>query len=253
MRISLTSDLHLGISSARSIEQKLQLMKKEEPDIIVNAGDNCGTDIGHIATETLAPLFRKYFPTQPIFWTNGNHDYWHKSRELHTFQENLERINAALITEKINLIDTTGPITLDYKNMSGEPIHVIGVSGWYATPRPRTNDINFLPKNIEGDTHHYLLKMSEDRLFKQMDELDKVYKEGDSVIFMSHFPVINTGDDYKGAFEEFSWSESIGKIVQEKYKCKHFLNGHAHQRHAGPLRYEAGSDYYRPNFIVIEV
>ena len=72
-------------------------------------------------------------------------------------------------------------------------------------------------------------------------------------MFVSHFPVINTGDDYKGAFEAFSWSASIGDYYQREYGCKHFLCGHAHQLHRGPLRYECGPDYMRPAYQIIEV
>jgi hypothetical protein len=76
-----------------------------------------------------------------------------------------------------------------------------------------------------------------------------------TLLFVTHFPVVKVGEDWKGSHEMFAWASGIDKELQTRYNKNKimFLNGHAHQQHMGPVRYEAGSDYYLPKFIIINV
>ena len=48
---------------------------------MVNAGDNTGTTNGFRSTKRMVKLIREYFPTLPIVWINGNHDFWVRGKK----------------------------------------------------------------------------------------------------------------------------------------------------------------------------
>lgn len=262
MRIGQISDLHIGITTEGQIKQQLRAMAKDNPDVIVNCGDNTGTTSGYKCTKQIVRLIRQFFPETPILWTNGNHDYWCTSKVKENgryyktrpspidFYKNLNMIEECLKEANIHFLDKDGI----YSHPDFSDVLFIGSSGWYAHPNPPTNDINYLPYSLDGDTHRSLIKQTEDNLFNTEAKLQTIYqKDYHTVIFVSHFPVIKAGIDYKGRFEDFSWRTHIGDFFQENYNCKHFLCGHAHQLHEGPLRYECGPDYYKPAYQIIEV
>jgi hypothetical protein len=125
-----------------------------------------------------------------------------------------------------------------------------GHSGWYKNPNPPTNDKNFLPTALEGDTNRYLYKKSTNAIQKQLDEMEITDK---TLVFVSHFGVIAGEDDYKGGYEKFGGDPFIGQMLKEAYGVKYFLQGHAHMLLQGPELFEAGSDYYKPSYQIIEI
>lgn len=261
MRILQISDTHLGITTEGQIKQMLRKALKEEFDVIVHCGDYCGGMMGWRKVRDTVRLIRKFFPDKLFLSTIGNHDYWcHSNKrakeggrwiktrpDLHVYAENLRKIEEVFREHSVHFLDKDG--LASHPSFPG--VLFIGASGWYTNPNPPTNDGRFLPIGLEGDTHRSLLKATEANLWRTEEVLKtRMY---DEVIFVSHFPVVNTGPDYKGRFEDFSWSESVARYFQETYKCKYFLCGHAHSLHKGPLRYECGPDYYRPTYQIIEV
>jgi hypothetical protein len=254
MRMLQISDSHVGITKRAAIRRMLEEASSEQFDVIVHCGDYCGGAKGWRSVRETVKLIREIFPDTPFLSVIGNHDYYYRPSgrkgrpSLAGFTENLERIRDAFKEHNVHFLDEDGP----WSHHDFPTIKVIGVSGWYNNPNPPTNDRNFLPVGLEGDTNRYLLKKAEWQLDQHLQALS-FNKGADTLVFVSHFPVINTGNDYKGAFEQFSWSERIGEYLQADYGCRYFLNGHAHQLHAGPLRYECGSDYYRPKYQIITV
>lgn len=245
MRILLISDTHVGITTEGQIRAMLKRATAEKFDLIVHAGDYGGTFSGAPCVKRTLRLIRKQFPDVPMVSTIGNHDYWcGKRRSLFDYMRNMEKIGDAFTEFGVHYIDRDGIYVQD-------DVKIVGSSGWYVNPRPPTNDQYYLPIGLEGDTNRYLLKRAEEALFRQTENLKLDIHE--TLVFLSHFPVINTGNDYKGRFEEFSWSESIGQHLQDEFGCKYFLCGHAHQLHQGPLRYECGPNYYNPAYIIVEV
>jgi hypothetical protein len=263
MKIAQVSDTHIGITTIGQLRAMFRKLQQEEFDVLVHCGDYGGTGHGAPCVLRTVDLMRKHFPDKPIVSTIGNHDYWraakasldgvrwHKVRpDPVQYQENLDHIRATFSKYNVHFIDKDGL----YKHPSFDNIILIGSSGWYGNPHPGTNDKNFLPLGMDGDTNRTILRATEKDLFDAEEELSKVYKDGyHTVVFVSHFPVINAGRDYKGAFEDFSWRESVGDYFQENYKCKYFLCGHAHQLHKGPLRWECGPDYYNPKYQIISI
>lgn len=253
MLIAQTSDLHIEITTEKQIKKLLKDMAVDKPDLIINCGDNTGTLVGHKCTKRVAKIFRDTFPDTPILWTNSNHDRWcadsNRRPSMDKYLDNLAKIEQTLKDNNIHYLDNDGV----YKHPDHPDLFFVGCSGWYGHPNPPTKDANYLPFGYDGDTHRAILRDTENDLHRNLATIEKFDKAVDTMVFISHFPVINTGDDYKGTFELFSWREAIGTFLIEEYGCKYFLNGHAHQLHTGPLRYECGSDYYKPKYQLINL
>lgn len=240
-RLLLTSDSHLGITKEKSIRKMIRKWRDETFDAIVHLGDYCGTDTAFKPVRHTVRMILEEFPDTHYITTLGNHDLWHKNRRLENWQAQNQAIRDVFKQHEVHFLDDDGPFIL------GDVV-IVGHTGWYTHPKPPTNDEYFLPYSV---SHTQLLSEAEKQLQINLDALPDL--TGKTLVFASHFPVIKVGDDYKGRFEEFSWSTFIGKMMQETYGCRYFLNGHSHQYHNGPLRYEAGSDYGSPKYLIVDI
>lgn len=248
MKVCLISDTHINITTAGQLDNMMKEVAQERFDLLVHCGDYCGGQTGHKSVRPTIKIIRKHYQG-PMITTIGNHDFWVKSRDPIKHDQNYEKIVKCFKDNNVHFIDEDGI----YSHLDFPLIKFMGVSGWYQKALPTTNDINFLRGGNHPNAHEILRKRSYDLLFKQLDDLDIVYDEAiDTVIFVSHFPVIRA-NDYKGGFDDFAWSESLGEMIQREYNCKMFLNGHAHMNYSGPLRYESGSDYYNPKYKIINI
>lgn len=219
-----------------------------DPDVLINLGDNCGGTDGYKSTALVTDLVRSFFPNKPFLACLGNHDYWKlgknsKRPSLEDFVKNLESIKSLFKENKIHFFDTDGP----YRHEDFYGFVFFGHSLWYGNSNPPTNDFMYLPHHIEGDTNGYLQRSAYKAVLDATESLreDDIYR-----IFCSHFPVVcfNNEFDYL-----FGGSPSFGDNLKNKFNVYKFFNGHAHQRHEGPLRYESGSDYGNPGFIIINL
>lgn len=241
MRIILTSDTHEGITHSHTVEKLSRNIAKQRPDVIVHAGDFSGGFAGAPMVQKTVERLRRH-NSGPIVVTIGNHDYWcGYNLSVEQFWANYRAIVACFKKHDIHFLDEDGPLT------SGD-CQFVGCTGWYSNPNPPTNDINFMPLGMGGDTHRYLFKRAIDIVTQQQGLLDHSKK----IIFVSHFPVIDAGPDYKGSFGDFCWAGGWGKHLQNGWGIQNFFNGHSHRLHKGPLRWESGSDYYNPKFLVID-
>lgn len=125
----------------------------------------------------------------------------------------------------------------------------LGASGWYSHPNPPTNDYLYLPSHVEGNTHAWLYNKAMKIFEKNVSQVELDSHE--KLVFVSHFPVVRGSNDR--AFSEFSWDSKIDEFLIREFKCNYFFNGHAHQHHTGPLRYESGTDYNAPKYQIVEV
>lgn len=253
MRIALISDTHLGITRDGKIKEMLNdLKQKHEFDVLVHAGDYSGSCNGHTMVKETVEIIRSVFPDKPYLSVLGNHDFW-SARGYNTsvspdeFNDNYLKILEVFKTHNVHFLDEDGI----YTHPVYPEIKIFGNSGWYNNPNPPTNDCNFLPRGLDGDTNRYLLK----RAHKLLEDAvhGYIWRPEDKTVFVSHFPVIKRGNDYKGAFEDFSWSESLGESIQQRFMTKYFLEGHSHMFHNGPLKYNCGPDYYYPTSLIIDI
>lgn len=253
MRILQTSDTHLGLTKFKAIRKMLLKASKEDFDVIVHCGDYCGGTKGHKTTRATVELIREIFPDKPFVSVLGNHDYWYRKDGRPSAEEyytNLEKIRQCFQENDVHFLDEDGI----YVHPDFPGVVIMGHSGWYKNPDPPTNDYRYLPWGLDGNTNWTMYKNSTAAITEQMDELKHMGFEPSihTLVYVSHFPVIEA-KDYKGGFDLYGGDSLIGKLIAKEYGCRHFLNGHAHQFHCGPLRYEAGSDYYNPKHQIIEV
>lgn len=254
MRIALLSDTHLGLTQQSSLVKMLKNLQNEAFDLLVHAGDYNGGENGARALKSTLKLIREYFPSKEIVSVIGNHDYWSSSKRntprLEGFINNYNDIKNLFKENKVHFLDEDGVyIHKNYPN-----IKFVGHTGWYSNINPPTNDMMFLPLNIEGHTHAWLNKRANTMLDLNLKQLDVVFdKNKDKLVFISHFPVVKSKLDVKNDFEKFSWSNTISTIIKESYSCKYFLEGHSHIYANGPYKYNCGSDYSLPKYLMVEI
>lgn len=260
MIIGLTSDLHLGASSAEAIADVLRQMAAEKPDVVIVPGDHNGGHTGYRAVGTVFKLIRQHFPDTPVLTTMGNHDYWVRGRRkgagsydgytwnyfgfhhpsLKQFGDNLNRCIETFKKHNVHFLDLDGV----YRHPDWPGHAIFGHTLWYNNPEPPTNDAKYLP-HINDGIHRYMYNEAMHQLSKTLGQLtpDDTFR-----IFVSHFGV--TGVDDSGS-RAFGGNLRTGEIMRDEYDAKIFINGHAHQRHEGPIKYESGSDYTRPDYLII--
>lgn len=247
MKILHITDTHVGITSKSAVEDMLVEACVQDFDLMVHTGDWLGGYVdGGAALEWTCEAIRKHW-NGPVVATLGNHDIAGGS-DLDIFNANLRNIKDSFKKHNIIYIDEEGPYLQD-------DLVLIGSAGWYTTSYPQTNDGFSLPAQIEGfNPHTHLLQQANKSLDKQLQAVDQMDMTGLTLVFMSHFAVVDNGPDYKGDFQDFNWSTSIADVLRKHYGCKYFLNGHCHQLHEGKNgRYEPGSDYYNPQYRIWEI
>ena len=257
----------MHITSPKALRKMFKAMAQEDFDLLIHCGDYNGGSKGAGAVKLTLDMIRAEMPEIPILSVLGNHCFYHPGKRLRfadcipgvrthghpsfaQFQINYDKICQTFKDNNVHFLDEDGI----YQNPDFPEVIICGHTGWYNFPDPPTIDANYLPLALEGHTHKYMERRARAAFFKQLDALDKFYDAKiHELIFVSHFPVINSVDDQKGSFEMFSWDERLGDMLQEDYKCKFFLNGHSHRLCKGPLRWESGSDYYNPKYHIIGV
>lgn len=235
IRIGILNDTHLGITKIGALTRCFERLAEQKPDIIIHAGDYCGATEGHRTLRVTCELLRKTFPDTPILSVIGNHDYWAgPSPSLAEFLENYRLILQAFKDSNIHFLDTDGIWRQD-------DITILGESGWYHT-YPTSNDWNFIPKGIDGDTHLWLQRKSYDRLDEKLSQLTN---SDTTRIFVSHFPILDCNP--------WDGNPNVGKLLKDEYGVKYFISGHSHGAKNGPLHYRSDSDYYVPTYTTLEV
>lgn len=254
MKIALASDWHIGITKPKAIKNQIKAMKNDNPDVIVIAGDFCGGIVGSKSVNTILKMFREEYTDLPILFVLGNHDYWadprrisrndlyqnHNAPTIESHTWNYEKILEARTNNNAHFLDVDG--IFRHKDFPG--VAIAGHSLWYKF-NPPSNDLNFMPRFLEGDTHKCLYKISYDKAQETVDG----FIESDTIrIFVSHFPII----DIEEKDEIWSGDRFFGEMLKESYSVTHFFHGHDHKYHNGP-RYSPGSDYEKPKYMIIEV
>jgi hypothetical protein len=259
-KIILYSDWHLGITKDKTIVRAFNEIKEHKPDLVVNAGDNNGGWYGAKATHTILMRHREVMPDVPTVAVLGNHEHWVRGRKarfngdvfgrsygrpsFESWRLNYQDIIKTMQKFSVHFLDLDGP----WRSPEHPGIAVVGHTMWYEKADPPTNDLLHMPYHVDGDTHAY---MRRNAYREVLDSLDKLTDQDTTRIFVSHFPVIDASGDTE--FAEYSSSKVFGENLKETFGISKFLCGHAHQRHEGPLRFEAGSQYGKPRFLILEI
>lgn len=261
-KILQLSDTHEGLTKRKSIKKLAQDIAKEEFDILLHNGDYAGGVIGHRLLRSTVEILREWNPDVPFVSVLGNHDYWCRTRNTRRVDEfgnrtythpkqadydfNYGEVCKTFKDHNIHFLDEDGPFRL------GGTV-IFGHSGWYSSPKvvDVSNDFNYLPLMVEGDTNRWMQKKAQDGLYRNIDALTDEDKEK-ILVYASHFPVIKT-PSCNNMFDILSGSVALGEWLQKDYGVRYFFCGHAHQLHKGPLRYESGSAYFLPKYHIVEI
>lgn len=264
LKIAHITDTHIGITNPRTLEKLFKRLAREEFDLLVHTGDYCGGFIGSRSVRTTVNMIRQAMPNIPFCSTIGNHDLWHEGRRVsrsdklisadsytksktfpspEIFHENLKAIREAFLAARVHFLDEDGPFRLE----SQPGLAIFGHMGWYNN-HPNSNDFNFLPAALDGDTNRFLQKRALEGLYRNVDLLNP---SDQFRIFVSHFPVVEILGDAK--FSSDSWDGRLTEWLENELGVRCFLNGHAHQLHEGPKRFEPGTDYRKPTFRVWDI
>lgn len=244
MKIALASDWHLGMTQANAIQKQLKKMQAEKPDVLLQLGDFCGGMNGAKSVKSVLTMVREAFPNTPILAVLGNHDFWYRDTEY--------RRQTTSITEFFsnytNIVNTMKDLGIHFFDEDGiyrqDGWTFLGHTLWYGQMNPPTNDTLYLPRDIEGSSPHVWMQA---RGYNAVsDQVDQLTVDDTNVIFCSHFPIINFSNDNDYLY---GGNPAWGKVLVE-IGVQYLFNGHAHQRHEGPLRFEAGSDYYLPKYLI---
>lgn len=263
IKIGLGSDWHIGASSDKQIKRCLADLKAKDPDIIALLGDFNGGKYGAKAVRSIVRMTRAEFPDTPIVSVLGNHDFWVAGRHVNkeeivgfesnrfcrprpeVWNRNYDDARKHMKDAGVHFLDEDGP----WRSEKYTGLVLFGHTLWYDSKHPPTNDKLYMPVNLAGDTDAYMYNKGWRAVDAQLDLL----KTEDTIrVFCSHFPVVYPNGRFGGDVD-YGGPEWIGNMLRDQFDVRYFLNGHSHQLWEGPVRFECGSDYGRPNAIIVPV
>jgi predicted MPP superfamily phosphohydrolase len=160
LKIVQISDIHSGsFDDMHAVEQGVDLILKEKPDLILFTGDL----VNNIASEIVPykNIFSKLKAPMGVFSVLGNHDYgdyieWDSDTAKTTNLERLKQHHAdmgwTLLMNEHKIFDR-----------AGEKIALLGVENWSAKPRfPKHGDLPKAYKGLEDQHIPFKILMSHD-------------------------------------------------------------------------------------------
>lgn len=260
MKIALISDTHYGrgMTSKESLLQVFQDMAEEGPDLVIHAGDWSGTAAFPESVRQTMLALRKYLPNTPVLATTGNHDYWvmKTNRMTEKWQEHQQKKGRQVGRDLgVSWLD-------EYPGgfVFGDT-RIVGTMTWYGATLPLTNDCHWIPGGREPlELHRRIRNEQYDIWSKICSGLREAEKSGRcDLLVVTHHPLVYpeapVGGREHGGPEH--WADELEEAHGRQPLA--YLNGHFHQRWNGEKdgegrkRYESGSDYGIPRYIMVNV
>lgn len=256
-KIALTSDTHYGrgMTNKDSLRNRFkQLAEEESPDFLIHAGDWEGTEPFSVCVEQTMQALREFLPSTPVLAVTGNHDLWLMDRN-HRTQERWEKEQAvgrdAGRAHGVQWLDEVP------RGVTIQDFRIVGTMTWYEWMHPNTNDVHWMPK-MQGQVHAHI-RAKERAIWNDICDglVENPPEDLSRLIIVTHHPIVyphmpNTG--HGGPAEWAADLEMAAGGIPGAY-----LNGHYHERWegnkdtAGRKRWEAGSDYGNPSYVILEV
>jgi predicted MPP superfamily phosphohydrolase len=149
------SDLHIGSFKGfeRQIEEAVNLINAQQPDIIVFTGDLVNNF--HDELNGWIPILKKMKARIGKYSVLGNHDYgsyfkWNTDAEK---QENLRKIMEAHAAMGFKLLNNSA----DVIEINGEKIAIVGVENWGLPPFPQKGDYKMASSQVKDIPFKILL------------------------------------------------------------------------------------------------
>ncbi len=269
-RIVITSDLHLGITSAAILRTLMSTIAAEEPDLTVLAGD-----IGEGLPNVVECL--KIFAQLPgeVAVLAGNHDVW--ARANYSSQDLWER-------HLPETVRAAGMLWLEETVWQHDRIAVAGSLAWYDYSAADPTIPPYPPKffaerkgnyNLDAKYVHWPWSDPEfavrlgDALCERLQGLETDPRVH-SVLVVSHVTLFEEQmcrkphDPHWGLSNAYFGNLTLGQRVQEMSKVQMVVSGHTHIGLKGQVRRPnfpeghalsvsvLGSDYHAPVYSVID-
>lgn len=270
-RIVITSDLHLGITSAATLRTLVSTIAAEEPALTVLAGD-----IGEGLPNVVGCL--KLFAELPgeVAVLAGNHDVW--ARADYSSHDLWER----LLPE---VVQTAGMLWLEGTVWQRDGVAVVGSLAWYDYSAADPAFLSYSPEffaerkgfyNLDARYVHWPWSDQEfaaqlsDALCKRLQGLE-VDPGVCGVLVVSHVPLFEEQmcrkpyDPHWGLSNAYFGNMTLGQQVLKMSKVQAVVSGHTHIGLKGQVRRPdfpeghplsvsvLGSDYHAPVYSVIDI
>jgi len=106
LKIVAVSDLHLGFSiGKREFEQWIELINKENPDIVLLAGDIIDNSIKPLIEQDIASSFKKIKSTYGIYVAFGNHEYIGPPSKILKALDFFHRSGVTVLRDSVTLVN----------------------------------------------------------------------------------------------------------------------------------------------------
>lgn len=152
-RIVHISDIHAGsFDSLESVQEGIDLIQAQNPDIILFSGDLVNNDSREI--KPYISMFKSLKAPHGKFAVLGNHDYgdYKKWKSVDEKEENLKKLFDYFNEMDFKLLNNSHEII----SKENESIAIIGVENWGKPPFPQKGDLNLALKNTT-DSFNILL------------------------------------------------------------------------------------------------
>jgi len=248
MKIALLTDTHWGYSSRGDLKNK-DLLKKlltENPDIICHTGDIASECTSQLKEYLI--LIRSLFPKTPIVANWGNHCLWQSNKNKKPIRDKLQ-INTDIF-QQFGIVHAGSQI---YEN---EEIVILGADGWYMYDNQSSNDRNFIPLyNIPDEGFDYLNKRARESFDLAM-RLKQNYLGRKKIIYMTHFGIVPSLSGQDNSLEYYGGDPAMARGMTG---VDYLFFGHTHHLingeilGSGTICYNSGSDYEKPNYLIISI
>jgi 3',5'-cyclic AMP phosphodiesterase CpdA len=268
-RIIVTSDLHLGITSAEQIRAMVERIHAEQPALTVLAGD-----IGEPFEEFVAclDLFRGLPGDVAVL--AGNHDVW-TTDGRHRSQDLFERLLPQAARD-------AGMLWLEDSVWQREGVAVVGSMAWYdytaadPTLPPHTEEYWVeLKKRFHPDARFIDWAWSDRELAARLGDglVERVTRaEADPTVrgiaVVTHVPLFEQqmlrkpGDVRWGTTNAYFGNLTLGQRLRDVAKLRYVLSGHTHVGRDGRVERPpldplpvvvVPSDYGSPAYVSVDV
>jgi len=269
-KIVITSDLHLGITSAATLSMLVEVIAAEEPILTVLAGD-IGEGLPNIVK--CLELFA-HIPGE-VAVLAGNHDLW--TQVEYSSQELWEK-------QLPEVVQAAGMLWLEGTSWQRDGIAVAGSLAWYdysaVDPAIANYPAEFYAQ-VKGKYNMDALRIdwpwSDQQFAAQLGDafIERLQQLEDdpnihSILVASHVPLFEEQMHRKS--QDLDWSLgdayfgnlSLGRRIAPMHKVQAVVSGHTHlgiisqvprpeHPEKSPLRVSVlGSDYHTPIYTVIE-
>lgn len=228
MKIIITGDLHYGFSqhTHNILETFYDDVVKKDPDVFIIAGDIISHDQSQW-DNALQQMRRKL--ECEILVVLGNHDLWQTGKKQ------------SLWEVKKNILHKLYEYNIRY--LPNRPYeNIYGFDGWYGNKEPPSNDLNYMYEMTEGVSTHEWIRTR--WVKEQLGSIPE--KRNDTQIVVTHFD-----------FTNHPMSADKNLLYDIYTKADILVVGHSHQKkHEFFNNMEIinpGSDYDKPNFVIVEV